>query len=75
MKLTIDLKTELTKRGRTLYWLAKETGIQYDAINRLANGKTTGVKLETLEKICEALECGPCDVIVESKSAKKSRKH
>jgi DNA-binding Xre family transcriptional regulator len=74
MALELDLKTHLKRLEKTPYWLAKETGIPYDTINRLVKGKAGVIRLSNLEKISEALECSPCDLIV-SRSGKKSAKH
>ena len=53
----------LTEHGRTFYWLAKETGISHTTLWRLKKGKALGINFETLEKMCEALECQPGDVL------------
>jgi Predicted transcriptional regulator len=55
---------ELLKiRKRTFYWLAKETGISHTTLWRLKKGKALGLNFDTLEKICQALECQPGDVL------------
>jgi putative transcriptional regulator len=71
----------LDKRGRTAYWLAKETGIRYASIWQMTKGETARLHIDTLDRICEALECQPGDLLVrvESKargkvSRKKARK-
>ena len=71
----------LEKRGRTAYWLAKETGIRYASIWQMTKGDTSRLHVDTLDRICEALECQPGDLLVrvESKrrgtvSRKKARK-
>jgi putative transcriptional regulator len=53
----------LEERGRTFYWLAKETGISHTTLWRLKKGKAYGVTLETLDKICQALNCQPGDFL------------
>ncbi|MEK6334979.1 MAG: helix-turn-helix domain-containing protein [Acidobacteriota bacterium] len=53
----------LEKRGRTFYWLAKETGISHTTLWRLKKGKAYGVTLDTLDKICQALSCQPGDIL------------
>ena len=50
-------------RGRTFYWLAKETGISHTTLWRLKKGKSLGINFDTLEKLCQALECEPGDVL------------
>jgi len=53
----------LKTRNRTFYWLAKETGISHTTLWRLKKGKALGLNFDTLEKICQALECQPGDVL------------
>jgi len=53
----------LEKRGRTFYWLAKETGISHTTLWRLKKAKAYGITLDTLEKICNALSCQPGDIL------------
>ena len=68
----------LEARGRTFYWLAKETGISHSTLWRLKKGKSVGINFNTLESMCQALECQPGDVLtlangkksVKSKTAK-----
>lgn len=54
----------LKKRGKSIYWLAKETGVSEQALSRFMKGKTTGIEFETLNRICEALDCKPGDLLV-----------
>ncbi len=53
----------LAEHGRTFYWLAKETGISHTTLWRLKKGKALGINFETLEKMCQALNCQPGDVL------------
>ena len=53
----------LEERGRSFYWLAKETGISHTTLWRLKKGKALGINFVTLEKICRGLECQPGDVL------------
>lgn len=53
----------LEERGRSFYWLAKETGVSYTTLWRLKKGRARGINFDTLEKICRALDCQAGDVI------------
>ena len=67
----------LEQRGRTFYWLAKETGISHTTLWRLKKAKAYGITLDTLEKICNALNCQPGDILrlaPDPKAKKKSSK-
>jgi len=61
--IEIRIDTLLEGRGRTFYWLAKQTSISHTTLWRLKKGKAYGINFETLEKICQALECQPGDVL------------
>lgn len=54
----------LKDNKRSLYWLAKETGISEQALSNLKKGKTKGIEFETLDRICEKLNCQPGDLLV-----------
>jgi putative transcriptional regulator len=67
----------LVQRGRTFYWLAKETGISHTTLWRLKKARAYGITLDTLEKICNALNCQPGDILrlaPDPKAKKKSPK-
>lgn len=66
MKLRV--KQILEEQGKTAYWLSKTTGISSNNILNICNG-TSSIRLDTLEKICLALECTPNDIF-ESDSQK-----
>ena len=53
----------LKARGRTFYWLAKETGISHTTLWRLKKDKSLGINFITLEKLCETLDCQPGDMV------------
>ena len=60
--IEIRIDQLLKARGRTFYWLAKETGISHTTLWRLKKGKALGINFITLEKLCEILGCQPGDV-------------
>jgi putative transcriptional regulator len=64
----------LEKRGRSFYWLAKETGISHTTLWRLKKGKALGINFETLEKMCGALECQPGDVLSHTNNKKPGKR-
>ena len=61
--ITVRLDEMLRKRGRSRYWLAKETGLNPLTIAKLAKGKTSGIEFTTLGLICKALNCQPSEVL------------
>ena len=72
--IEIRLDELLEGRGRTFYWLAKETGISHSTLWRLKKGKSVGINFATLVRICRALGCQPGDVLrLESEKTENKR--
>src|SRR6201988_285923 len=71
--IEIRIDELLESRGRSFYWLAKETGISHTTLWRLKKGKALGINFETLEKMCEALKCQPGDVLSHTNRRKISK--
>ena len=65
----------LEERGRTFYWLAKETGISHTTLWRLKKGRAVGINFPTLEEVCRTLSCQLGDVLklADDKIAGKKR--
>ncbi|HEV7645481.1 MAG TPA: helix-turn-helix domain-containing protein [Pyrinomonadaceae bacterium] len=63
MIIEVRIDALLAARGRTFYWLSKQTGISHTTLWRLKKGKALGINFETMKKICQALECQPGDVL------------
>ena len=63
----------LEKRGVTAYWLAQQTGIRYASIWQMSNGDTARLHIETLDRICEALECKPGDLLVRVEPKRRTK--
>lgn len=74
MTVEIPLDSLLNKHGRSFYWLAKETGVSYTTLWRLKKSKALGINFATLEKICEALDCTPGDVLTIRSGNRKVKK-
>jgi DNA-binding Xre family transcriptional regulator len=52
-----NIKALLTERGRSIYWLAHEVGMSYQAIHKLANAPAIppGTTWQTLQRVAAAL--------------------
>lgn len=61
--MKVILQDTLNKKGRSQYWLAKQTGIAISTINNMCNGKTSRIEFSVLQKICDALNCDVDDII------------
>lgn len=61
----LDILNLLEQKGKTKYWLYKQMGgMSYQNFNKMANGKTKGIRFETIEILCQVLECTPNDLFV-----------
>jgi len=72
--IEIRIDELLEERGRTFYWLAKETGISHTTLWRLKKGRAVGINFPTLEQICRTLSCQPGDVLRLGSGTKAGRK-
>lgn len=61
--IIIRLDVMLAKRKMSVTELSERVGITMANISILKNGKAKAIKLETLNKICEVLECQPGDLL------------
>lgn len=71
--IEIRIDELLVERGRTFYWLSKETGISHSTLWRLKKGRAVGINFATLERICETLSCQPGDVLRLANEKKKAK--
>jgi putative transcriptional regulator len=74
-RLIIEIRVDeiLAEQGRSFYWLAKQTGISHTTLWRMKKGRAFGMNLDTLEKMCRALECRPGDVLRLGNDKKNSK--
>lgn len=63
MSVNIKINEVLKEKNKTKYWLCNNTGITYANISRMCSGKTTSISFNSLNKICDALNCEPGDII------------
>ncbi len=64
MPIIIELDVMLARRKMRSKQLAEHIGITEQNVSLLKSGKVKGIRFETLEKICEILECQPGDILV-----------
>lgn len=61
--IIINIDVMLAKRKMSVTELSNRVGITMANMSILKNGKAKVIKLETLSKICEVLQCQPGDVL------------
>ncbi|WP_299480983.1 helix-turn-helix transcriptional regulator [uncultured Roseibium sp.] len=64
MPIIIELDVMLARRKMRSKELAERIGITEQNVSLLKSGKVKGVRFDTLEKICEALDCQPGDILI-----------
>lgn len=63
MPIVVQIDVMLARRKAKSKDLAEHVGITEANVSLLKQGKVKGVRFETLEKICEFLECQPGDLL------------
>jgi putative transcriptional regulator len=74
LMVTSRIEDVLKQRGKSLYWLAEETGAKYNSLWRLKQGSALSISFDLLDRICEALDCEPGDILHRTTEGKKSAK-
>ena len=64
MPIVVTLDVMLARRKMRSKELAEIVGITEQNVSLLKSGKVKGVRFETLEKICAALDCQPADILI-----------
>jgi putative transcriptional regulator len=63
MPIIVNLDVMLAKRKMRSRELAERIGITEQNVSLLKAGKVRGVRFDTLENICRALDCQPGDLL------------
>lgn len=61
--IVINIDVMLAKRKMSVTELSERVGITMANISILKNGRAKAIKIETLDKICRALDCQPGDIL------------
>ncbi|MEO7497513.1 MAG: helix-turn-helix transcriptional regulator [Massilia sp.] len=70
MPVIVNLDVVLAQRKMRLNTLAELVGITAQNLSVLKTGKAKAIRFDTLEKICEVLECQPGDILAFAKEDK-----
>ena len=60
----VRVKEILKEKKKTKYWFVKKMEEGYQALSHLMDNETTGIHFDTLEKLCNILECNPGDILI-----------
>ena len=72
--LKLNIEKLLEKKGKTKYWLWKQTNLTYTNFDNLIKNRTKSIRYSNLEKLCEALECTPNDLFIKVDEEKPNKK-
>ena len=61
--IIINVDVMLSNRKMSVTELSERVGITMANISILKNGKAKAIKIDTLNKICAALDCQPGDIL------------
>ena len=62
-EIIFNIDIMLAKRKMSVTELAERVGITITNVSVLKNGKAKALKISTLVKLCEALDCQPGDLL------------
>jgi putative transcriptional regulator len=63
MAIIINIDVMLAKRKMSVTELSEKLDITMANVSILKNGKAKAIRLETLNKLCAALDCQPGDLL------------
>ena len=62
-EIIFNIDVMLARRKMSVTELAEKVGITMSNISILKNGKAKAIRVSTLAKLCEALDCQPGDLL------------
>ncbi len=62
-EIVFNIDVMLAKRKMSVTELSEKVGITIANVSVLKNGKAKALKMTTLVKLCEALDCQPGDIM------------
>ena len=54
----------LKEKNKTKYWFINNMGGSYQSLSKLLDNETISIRFDTLDRICEVLDCEISDIIV-----------
>jgi len=63
LSIIINIDVMLAKRKMSVTELSEKVGITMANMSILKNGKAKAIKIDTLNRVCKALNCQPGDIL------------
>lgn len=64
MAIELRVGTVAKQQGFTIKSLAERAGVAYNTAHSLCTGRATRIDLDTLDRLCQALEAEPGDLLI-----------
>ncbi len=61
--IVVNIDVMLARRKMSVTELAEQVGFTMANVSLLKNGKIKALKLSTLDKLCQVLQCQPADLL------------
>lgn len=56
MIIRLRIKEILEEKGKSNYWLSQQLGMCYRNYHNIVTNKTSAIRFDTMERLCEILE-------------------
>ena len=66
MMIQSRIQEILEKKGKTNYWLSQQLGMCYRNYHNIVTNRTSAIRFDTLERLCEILEVPVGDLFVQT---------
>ncbi len=70
MNIKCNLKQILKERDISIRQLSSAIGVSFESVRRLANNDATQYSKSTIEKICDYLDIGLCELLMDTDTGK-----
>ena len=66
MIIRLRIKEILEERGKSNYWLSQQLGMCYRNYHNIVTNKTSAIRFDTMERLCEILEIPVAELFEET---------
>lgn len=70
----LNLEELLEQQGKSLLWLSEQTNIEYKSLHRYLTNQNSGIQMEHVSAICNALNITPNELFTVNKRLKRIKK-
>lgn len=65
MTIRLRIKEILKEKGKSNYWLSQQLGMCYRNYHNIVTNKTSAIRFDTMERLCEILEISVAELFEE----------